>query len=121
MTLNGMPFTVIGVTPPGFKGTLSLAGPDRVWVPLGMREQLTTGQLRTLITNRRFRWISMVGRMKPGVDFARRDAAMKTIASALEKQYPGRQRRADRSRLALRVRRGARDQRPRRSSCSPAA
>ena len=27
LTLNGMPFTVIGVTPPGFKGTFSLAGP----------------------------------------------------------------------------------------------
>ena len=46
MTLNGLPFTVIGVTPPGFKGTFSLAGPDRVWVPLSMREQLTTGQLQ---------------------------------------------------------------------------
>src|SRR5262249_17436940 len=34
MTLNGLPFTVIGVTPPGFKGTFSLAGPDRIWVPL---------------------------------------------------------------------------------------
>ena len=49
LTLNGLPFTVIGVTPPGFKGTLSLAGPDRVWVPLSMREQLTNGQLRQLI------------------------------------------------------------------------
>ncbi len=88
MTLNGMPFTVIGITPPGFKGTFTLAGPDRVWVPLGMREQLTTGQLRTLITNRRFRWLSMAGRMKPGVEIRQVDAAMKTIASALEKQYP---------------------------------
>src|SRR5437660_82013 len=34
LTLNGMPFTVIGITPPGFKGTFSLAGPDRIWVPL---------------------------------------------------------------------------------------
>jgi hypothetical protein len=33
-------------------------GSDRVWVPLGMREQLT-GQLRTLIANRRFRWLNM--------------------------------------------------------------
>jgi predicted permease len=88
MTLNGMPFTVIGITPPGFKGTFTLAGPDRVWVPLGMREQLTTGQLRTLITNRRFRWLNMAGRMKPGVEIRQVDAAMKTIASALEKQYP---------------------------------
>jgi predicted permease len=88
MTLNGMPFTVIGITPPGFKGTFSLAGPDRVWVPLGMREQLTTGQLRTLMTNRRFRWLNMAGRMKPGVEIRQVDAAMKTLASALEKQYP---------------------------------
>jgi putative ABC transport system permease protein len=88
MTLNGLPFTIIGITPPGFKGTFSLAGPDRIWVPLSMREQLTTGQLRTLMTNRRFRWINMAGRMKPGIDIRQVDAAMKTIASALEKQYP---------------------------------
>ena len=88
MTLNGLPFTIIGITPPGFKGTFSLAGPERVWVPLSMREQLTTGQLRTLMTNRRFRWINMAGRMKPGIDIRQVDAAMKTIASALEKQYP---------------------------------
>ncbi len=88
MTLNGLPFTIIGITPPGFKGTFSLAGPDRIWVPLSMREQLTTGQLRALMTNRRFRWINMAGRMKPGIDIRQVDASMKTIASALEKQYP---------------------------------
>jgi predicted permease len=88
LTLNGMPFTVIGITPPGFKGTFSLAGPDRLWVPLSMREQLTSGQLRALMTNRRFRWINMAGRLKPGVGLRQADAAMKTIASALEKQYP---------------------------------
>ena len=88
LTLNGIPFTVIGVTPPGFKGTLSLAGPDRLWVPLSMREQLTNGQLRQLIDNRRFRWVNMVGRLKPGVPLRQAEAAMKTIASALEKQYP---------------------------------
>ncbi len=88
LTLNGMPFTVIGVTPPGFKGTFSLAGPDRVWVPLSMREQLTTGQLRSLMTNRRFRWINIAGRMKPGVELRQVEVAMKTLAAALEKQYP---------------------------------
>jgi putative ABC transport system permease protein len=88
LTLNGMPFTVIGVTPPGFKGTFSLAGPDRIWVPLSMREQLTNGQLRQLLTNRRFRWIGMIGRLKPGIPMAQADAAMKTLASALEHQFP---------------------------------
>ena len=88
LTLNGIPFTVIGVTPQGFKGTFSLAGPDRVWVPLSMREQLTTGQLRQLMTNRRFRWLNMAARLKPGVPMRQANAEMKTIASALEKQYP---------------------------------
>src|SRR3984893_19431122 len=88
LTLNGIPFTVIGVTPPGFKGTFSLAGPDRIWVPLSMREQLANGQLRQLMTNRRFRWLSMVGRLKPGVPFRQADAAMKTVPAALATQYP---------------------------------
>jgi len=88
LTLNGIPFTVIGITPPEFKGTFSLAGPDRVWVPISMRQQLTSGQLRQFIESRRFRWINMVGRLKPGVPLRQAEAAMKTIASALEKQYP---------------------------------
>jgi len=88
ITLNGVSFTVIGVTPPGFKGTQSLAGPERAWIPLGMRDEVLTGQVKTLAANRRFRWISMVGRLKPGVDLAQARAAMKVIAAALEKQYP---------------------------------
>jgi predicted permease len=88
LTLNGMSFTVIGVAPEGFKGTFSLAGPDRVWVPLAMKDQLATGQLKQLIPNRRFRWLSMAGRLKPGVSLRQAEAGLKTIASALEKQYP---------------------------------
>jgi hypothetical protein len=80
--------TVIGVTPPGFKGTISLAGPDRIWVPMSMREQLANGQLRQLMPNRRFRWLSIGGRLKPGITLRQAEAAMKTIAASLEKQYP---------------------------------
>jgi predicted permease len=88
ITLNGLPFTVIGVTPPGFKGTFALAGPERVWVPLGMREQLTTGQLKQLMVNRRFRWLSIIGRLKPGVSIAQAQSSLKVVAASLEKQYP---------------------------------
>jgi MacB-like periplasmic core domain len=88
ITLNGLAFTVIGVTPPGFKGTFSLAGPDHVWIPLGMRDQLLTGQVKALSTNRRFRWLSIVGRLKPGSDLVQARSAMKVIASSLEKQCP---------------------------------
>ncbi len=88
LILNGIGFTVVGVTPPNFKGTFSLDGPDRVWVPLSMREQITSGQIRQLSTNRRFRWVNIVGRLKPGVSLRQAEAAMQTMASALEKQYP---------------------------------
>src|SRR5258707_5638772 len=53
-----------------------------------MRNRLANGQLRQLMPNRRFRWISMIGRLKPGVPFRQAEASMKTIAAALEKQYP---------------------------------
>ena len=45
-----IPFKIVGVTPPGFKGIFSLAGPDLIWVPVSMRDQLTTGQLRQLMS-----------------------------------------------------------------------
>jgi predicted permease len=88
LTLNGLPFTVIGIAPPGFKGTFSLAGPDRIWIPLGMKDQILNGQIKQLIESRRFRWLSIAGRLKPGVTLAQAQAATTTIAASLEKLYP---------------------------------
>ncbi len=88
LTLNGLAFAVIGVTPPNFKGTFSLAGPDRVWVPMSMWQPLTAGQLRQLAPNRRFRWLNIVGRLRPGVTLRQAEAVMQTMAAGLEQQYP---------------------------------
>src|SRR6266478_2284969 len=88
ITLNGTPYTVVGVTPPGFKGIVSLGRPDLLWIPITMRDYALTGQLKTLENNRRFRWLQIVGRLKSQVDVTQTQAAMKTIASGLEKEYP---------------------------------
>ncbi len=88
ITLNGTPYTVVGVTPPGFKGIVSLGRPDLMWIPITMRDYVLTGQLKDLENNRRFRWTSIVGRLKPQVGIAEARAAMKTVASGLEKEYP---------------------------------
>jgi predicted permease len=88
ITLNGTPYTVVGVTPPGFKGIVSLGRPDLLWIPITMRDYVLTGQLKALENHRRFRWISIVGRLKPQVDVSQAHAAMKTIAAGLEKEYP---------------------------------
>src|SRR4029077_8883404 len=78
ITLNGTPYTVVGVAPQGFKGIVSLGRPDLLWIPITMRDYVLTGQLKALENNRRFRWLSIVGRLKPQVDVAQAQAAMKT-------------------------------------------
>ena len=88
ITLNGTPYTVVGVAPPGFKGIVSLGRPDILWIPMTMRDYVLTGQLKALENNRRFRWTSIVGRLKPQVSVSEAQAAMKTIAAGLEKEYP---------------------------------
>src|SRR5438445_5822114 len=88
ITLNGTPYTVVGVTPPGFKGIVSLGRPDLLWIPITMRDYALTGQLKTLENHRRFRWLQIVGRLKSQVDVTQTQAAMKTIAAGLEKEYP---------------------------------
>ncbi len=88
ITLNATSYTIIGIAPPNFKGIVSLARPDVLWIPFSMRDYVLTGQLKELENHRRMRWISIVGRLKPRatVDGAR--AAMKTLAFSLEKEYP---------------------------------
>jgi putative ABC transport system permease protein len=88
ITLNAQPYTVIGVAPPNFKGTFSLGGPDLVWVPISMRDQLFSGIWKQYSMDRRFRWLNVFGRLKPGMSLRQAEAAMKTIAAALEKQFP---------------------------------
>ena len=88
ITLNATSYTIIGVAPPNFKGIVSLAPPDVLWIPFSMRDYVLTGQLKALQNHRRMRWINIVGRLKPNVTVDQARPAMKTIASALEKEYP---------------------------------
>src|SRR5258707_14385733 len=89
ITLNGTPYTVVGVVPPGFKGIVSLGRPDVLWIPITMRDYVLAGQLKDLENNRRFRWLQIVGRLKANVTVAEAQAAMKTVAAGLANEYPG--------------------------------
>jgi predicted permease len=67
----GSPFTIIGITPREFSGEL----PGRVrdfWVPLNMQPVADPqGDLRR---NRGYRWLSVMGRLKPDVSFQQAQA-----------------------------------------------
>jgi len=88
ITLNSRAFTIVGVTPPNFKGPFSLANPDQIWVPSSMYREVLSGTLIEFFVSRRALNGNAVGRLKPGVSIKQAEAEMKTIASRLAAEYP---------------------------------
>jgi predicted permease len=83
--VNRRPFTIVGVAPPEFHGTLVFFSPD-FFVPLVNREQLE-GQ--NDLNDRGKRWMfSVMGHLKPGVTPAQAIADLNSIGAVLEKSYP---------------------------------
>ena len=88
LTLNGTDYTVIGVTPPQFKGTFLFANSDQIWLPISMHTQVLAGFIEDHFLDRRFLDLNTVGRLKAGVTVRQAESAVETIASRLEQQYP---------------------------------
>jgi predicted permease len=88
ITLNGTAFTVVGIAAAGFKGTFLLNPPEQLWIPLSMHGQVLTGVEKELLESRRGLFLNAIARLKPGAGLAQAQAALKTIASRLEKAYP---------------------------------
>ena len=64
-TFNGQPFTVIGVTPPGFYGDQMERAPA-FWIPLEAGRLIATAG--TLLDFPTSDWLDMTGRLAPGAD-----------------------------------------------------
>jgi predicted permease len=83
--LNKHPFTILGVAPPDFHGTLMFLYPDS-FVPMVNEEQIEGS---SSLDARGNRWIFMcLGHLKPGVTTAQAVADLNSIGSDLEKAYP---------------------------------
>ena len=82
--INRQPFTVIGVTPAAFLGTMSGLRCD-FWAPVSMYEQVANfGSL----TNRFRRWLHTQVRLQPNVTREQAQAALTVFSKQLEKTYP---------------------------------
>ena len=67
MRLNGYPFTIVGVSQPGFFG--DVVGEDMdLFIPLAMQSEIMRG--RDWYLDRNSSWLQLVGRLKPGVSVA---------------------------------------------------
>ena len=82
--LNKHPFTIIGIAPPEFHGTLLFFNPD-FFVPI-VNHPLLTGEDLNARGNR---WVfATMGHLKPGVTTAQAVADLNSIGAYLEKTYP---------------------------------
>ena len=83
--LNRHPFTILGVAPPGFQGTVLFFASD-IFVPIVNHEQLSGDKN---LNARGIRWMfEMVGRLKPGITPAQATADLNSVDSYLKKSYP---------------------------------
>jgi predicted permease len=66
--VDGHPFTVIGVAPPGFFGETLRSDPPDMWIPV-QQEPLISGETSRL-HQPISAWLRMIGRLKPGASVA---------------------------------------------------
>lgn len=77
LTLNNQLFTVVGVTPEGFRAPYSDV---EVWLPIQYHPSFSS--------DRKMANLDVFGRLNPGVTRAQAQTEMETIAARLAQQYP---------------------------------
>jgi predicted permease len=91
--LNLHPFTIVGVAPPGVVGVSLDTLPD-LWVPISMAAQAIPELARDapVFETRGFYWLSVVGRLKPGVTVRHAQAELDVIATRRAAGQPDKRR-----------------------------
>ena len=86
--INAMNFTVVGVAPAGFTGTMALLSPD-MWLPLGMFDVVVNDIFKNNgagLANRNTQSLVLAGRLKPGMTL---DAAAPRLDAAVSSARAG--------------------------------
>jgi putative ABC transport system permease protein len=90
VTVNGRPFTVIGVAPRSTPAP-DLSSAPRLWVPLMMHDivmpMFRIGGLE-LFGNRGTQWLTLLGRLRPGATRQQADVAFAALARRAAELYP---------------------------------
>ncbi len=81
--INGVPFTIAGVTAPGFFG-VDPNGNPMVFLPMHAMQTISTTPARDAkrFVDTSLYWIEMMGRLRPGVSLQQAEAALRTQFSA---------------------------------------
>ena len=93
--LSGVEYTVVGITPATFVGTIPGLVPE-FWVPLMMVEKLsyqgiqsqTPSPGNTRLEQRGTRWLFLTGRLAPGRTLEQARAQVETVGARLAREHP---------------------------------
>src|SRR5438552_4069740 len=88
--INGRSFTIVGITPKRFTGTMQILSPE-VWLPMSVYDQVANNfesENRTAIGDRTGTQLRIIGRLNPGMTAAAAKPALEGLAANLEKAYP---------------------------------
>jgi putative ABC transport system permease protein len=87
---NGTTFTVVGVAPRGFGGTMTLVSPQW-WFPLGSYDDIMNEMFKARasgLTDRLNRAVNIAGVVKPGITKPSADAALNALGQQLGEEFP---------------------------------
>jgi predicted permease len=87
MRVNDVKVTIVGVTPPGFRGDI-VGEPIDFWLPMMMHPAIQPRQDK--IDDRGYSWVVMMGRLKPGVTLEQARQEVGTVeANAIRERLSG--------------------------------
>src|SRR5271163_4823600 len=84
VSFDGGPMTIVGVAPQGFTGVWALANPQ-AYLPVGMG---LTQNPPDFMSNRGYRNLGVLARLKPGMTLAQADSSLAVIAQRFAQDHP---------------------------------
>jgi predicted permease len=88
--INAVDFTVVGIAPRGFTGTMALITPE-MWLPMGMFDVVVTDIFKNGpggLADRALTPLVVAGRLRPGVTLETANAHLDVLSRQLERAYP---------------------------------
>ena len=88
LTINGVSHTVVGITPPDFRGHFHLfqAPSSLLFIPLERHPRLRANP--NLRDDRTVDWVRIHGRLDPGVDMTQANALVSATAAGVAERHP---------------------------------
>jgi predicted permease len=90
LKINAMDFTVVGVAPRGFTGTMALVAPE-LWLPLGMFDVVVNDIFKNNgsgLADRKNEGLVVAGRLRAGMTLEGAAARLDALSRQLEQAYP---------------------------------